>query len=581
MKRKSFLMAIASLLTLTALVACDETTSGATSNSPTSASIPNSDLGSVSKPGLPSLPSLSDQTSTGSDEVLAVLNTLAYAADRDMDGVAVAKEYSLEYEGYEDGVRLHQEQTASEKTYLTEAGGTDIVTIGTGSASQYYYSNPDNVYSDTFKNVRIIKQMYYIDARTWDNKVYKDSTTKHNIMLDDPNDIQNSLDYYNFQVSCGAAFGAVMTLYQYQSSYDFTVKQSKVGTDFIIEVHGEMETDETQNQKGIIDFKYTLDNAYFLKEYVCKQSFYRLSDYKNSEDPSKLTPMEYSNETTSVTKGTYEVFEGDLPIDIDASFVQSISITATKTTIEVGEEIALKTTVLPETAIDKSVSFSSDNTGIAVVDNIGTVRGITTGTVTIRARSMSSEVEGTIEITVVEKSRPDGGDDTKKTDLQLAFDAALYQYFERIAYDFEYSCPPAIDGDGSINSTSLSTLSISDFLYNENKREATYIGNDWERIARIFPYVDNGNENLSNRYYKNGDTMWRNVIVDFVIKIDSNNKIAYMILETRNDTAEVSRTLDIKNVNAATVDTDYDWTINPYTIKTKYESAGFDYSYEE
>lgn len=90
-------------------------------------------------------------------------------------------------------------------------------------------------------------------------------------------------------------------------------------------------------------------------------------------------------------------------ITVEATPVESISIKADKTEIEIGESLTLKVHILPLTATVKDVNWSSSNEDVAMVSSKGVVLGIGEGTATITAEATDgSEVKATIEITVVQ-----------------------------------------------------------------------------------------------------------------------------------------------------------------------------------
>lgn len=66
--------------------------------------------------------------------------------------------------------------------------------------------------------------------------------------------------------------------------------------------------------------------------------------------------------------------------------VESVTLNKTELTLEVGGEETLTATVTPDDATDKTVTWSSDNTAIATVEN-GKVTAIAAGTATITAKA--------------------------------------------------------------------------------------------------------------------------------------------------------------------------------------------------
>lgn len=82
--------------------------------------------------------------------------------------------------------------------------------------------------------------------------------------------------------------------------------------------------------------------------------------------------------------------------------VESISvITEGNTRIKVTETLQLAAKVLPETSTDKTVTWSSDNSGVAMVDANGLVTAVSEGSAEIRATT-SNGLWGSITITVID-----------------------------------------------------------------------------------------------------------------------------------------------------------------------------------
>ena len=80
-----------------------------------------------------------------------------------------------------------------------------------------------------------------------------------------------------------------------------------------------------------------------------------------------------------------------------------VSAAGNKTTLTVGEQVALSATVTPENATDKAVEWSSEDNAIATVSANGTVTAVAKGEVDIVATAKAdSSVKGTITIKVEE-----------------------------------------------------------------------------------------------------------------------------------------------------------------------------------
>ncbi len=95
---------------------------------------------------------------------------------------------------------------------------------------------------------------------------------------------------------------------------------------------------------------------------------------------------------------------------VPAGLVTSIILSAPSAFVAPGETLQITAEVLPEDAIDKTVTWEVEyGTGIAIIDENGLLTGIQEGTVTVIAKANdASGEEGTLEITV--------GDATSITD---------------------------------------------------------------------------------------------------------------------------------------------------------------------
>ena len=79
--------------------------------------------------------------------------------------------------------------------------------------------------------------------------------------------------------------------------------------------------------------------------------------------------------------------------------VERIELTIDKDTINKGDKIKLKTTIVPVDAVDKTIKFSSENTKIASVSSEGEITGLSSGTTKIIAKA-NNGVTSSITINV-------------------------------------------------------------------------------------------------------------------------------------------------------------------------------------
>ena len=96
------------------------------------------------------------------------------------------------------------------------------------------------------------------------------------------------------------------------------------------------------------------------------------------------------------TDGTAITPDGEGKVEIVA--VEDVTISG-ETSVETGKTIQLAATVIPDNATDKTVTWSSSDTGIAAVDENGTVTGVATGTATITATAGGKSATHTVTVT--------------------------------------------------------------------------------------------------------------------------------------------------------------------------------------
>ena len=90
------------------------------------------------------------------------------------------------------------------------------------------------------------------------------------------------------------------------------------------------------------------------------------------------------------------------PVYVDPNKVSSVKLDKTSLEIGVGISVALTATVLPETATDKSVSWSSSDTQVATVNSSGVVTAKSAGTATITVTTHDRNKTATCQVTVAD-----------------------------------------------------------------------------------------------------------------------------------------------------------------------------------
>ncbi len=574
MKRKYLFVSICFLF----LAACNQSTKNSQSSS---------QLSSQSE-SLSSSPFISDSSSgtetpfiTSQEAQLLVMN----AGSVDVN-YAKTSTVTLLATGTDNGIPYTQEMNSKYTTYQND------ITIGNGEVHHTVHEvTGDELYEDTFDEVNIIRNSYLIEAIVYKNHMFQDSTNQTNLFSgSDVGTMSENFKYAQELVSCGAGSKAYEDFYYaYTIGAAITYDAAQYSNRLVMNFYAEAENEQS-NQKYVATFSYEFDSKDhgFLQKYVSEQAFYSLDAYEAATNKDELTPIDYSLETNEITSGTLEVFDGDYPININSSFVQKITLSAATTTIEVGETLAIRAVVEPESAVNKSLIFTSTNENVAVVtnDSTGTIRALKEGTCDIIATNIESGIEGRITITVIKPQVPDTGSDESKTDLKVALDKSLYQVLSRAIY-----CAGAgessgvgvlIDDSKNLNSISLSTIELAKFAYNAKTRVASYVAEDIQtRLSRVIPLLDNGNELLSNYYgFVNNKYVYYQTIEGFEIHLATDNTIDFIDVVVRNNsfspTVSSSKFATLTDENI--IEELGECPINKWgTVHIYYESEGFVY----
>lgn len=130
----------------------------------------------------------------------------------------------------------------------------------------------------------------------------------------------------------------------------------------------------------------------------------------SSSDP-KIATVSEEGLVRAVAIGTAKIIatakdgsgvKGEVTIEVEATPVESIVVSATDLEIVVGGTTTVSATVSPEAATDKSFTWSSENTELATVSETGLVTGVGIGKVKIIATANDgSGVVGNVEINVL------------------------------------------------------------------------------------------------------------------------------------------------------------------------------------
>lgn len=135
-----------------------------------------------------------------------------------------------------------------------------------------------------------------------------------------------------------------------------------------------------------------------------------LAGCNNNNNSSSLSSSESisSNESSSeeVSESSSEEVLSSSSSSQEVIHVESVTITAEKTNLFVGDKTTVMVTVLPETADDKTYTLSSSDTAVLTVDETGQVTAVAKGTADVIATSTDGAKTGKVTIVVEEASAP-------------------------------------------------------------------------------------------------------------------------------------------------------------------------------
>lgn len=238
--------------------------------------------------------------------------------------------------------------------------------------------------------------------------------------------------------------------------------------------------------------------------------------------------------------------------------VTGISINNTALAIPVGSKETLTATVMPSTAANKGISWSSSNTAVATVDAAtGEITAVALGEATITATALDgSGVTATCAVTVI----PVGaikGKFTVASGVQVYFskgnlqattaDGGSHWSWAFAEHQWDYvgnnTANNKINGNGSVSANGTvdlygwSTASTTFGIHN-SQNNSTYSGSfrDWGVNA-----ITNGGNTANSGWYTLSDTQW-----DYLIKtragatVNSTPNARYTLATIRTDMSGVN-----------------------------------------
>ena len=120
------------------------------------------------------------------------------------------------------------------------------------------------------------------------------------------------------------------------------------------------------------------------------------------DDNGKLTTTGLG--TTTITCTAHNGVSAQCEVTVNPVLVSDITLNESEAELMVGEKLQLEATVTPENATDKSVTWSSTNEAVAVVDEGGLVTAVGSGTCQIKATANDGSGKTASCLVTVEKN---------------------------------------------------------------------------------------------------------------------------------------------------------------------------------
>ena len=110
-----------------------------------------------------------------------------------------------------------------------------------------------------------------------------------------------------------------------------------------------------------------------------------------------------------------------------------VKLDQTEVTVKKGKTVTLKATVYPSSLEDRSVTWESSNTKVAIVSSKGKVKGVKAGTATITCTSNATGLKTACKVTVTASAGSrslDGGDNDEVTEIDEVVVSAAIEPFD-------------------------------------------------------------------------------------------------------------------------------------------------------
>lgn len=259
---------------------------------------------------------------------------------------------------------------------------------------------------------------------------------------------------------------------------------------------------------------------------------------------------------------------GDVP-------VESLVLSNTELTVNVGNACAVSCTVLPEDATDKTVTWSSSNNAVATVNNVGVITAVSTGTCTITASS--GDVTATVSVTVkkpVEQIVLNKSDVTIKEEETFTFTCTVVPNDaseKTVTWISSDSSIATVDANGTITGVKAGTCTITASADGKNAIANITVKEKGPDFKKLYDEIDSdvqyGWDLGSDGSYLMADTNvydlddYSNSAIWYSIK-DMNKKLG-LPDSLNNDMAQTTWSMGRQNQTFENAGVTVTWTYHP------------------
>lgn len=259
---------------------------------------------------------------------------------------------------------------------------------------------------------------------------------------------------------------------------------------------------------------------------------------------------------------------GDVP-------VESLVLSNTELTINVGNASAVSCTVLPEDATDKTVNWSSSNNSVATVNNVGVITAVSAGTCTITASS--GDITATVNVIVkkpVEQVVLNKTDVTIKEEETFTFTCTIVPNDaseKTVTWTSSDSSVATVNANGTITGIKAGTCTVTASVDGKSAIANITIKEKGPDFKKLYNEIDSdvqyGWELGSDGSYLMADTNvydldnYSNSAIWYSIK-DMNKKLG-LPDSLSNDMAQTTWSMGRQNQTFETAGVTVTWTYHP------------------